>query len=109
MDWTTKYLPFTRGLDLSKEALLSSEGFEVAENVDWDHEGAIKGRPARRAPMLFRVSSMGGSDDTSATEQPVFGAAQSFTSTGFSPRGLCRVRNRSGECPALACEGRIFS
>lgn len=109
MDWTTKYLPFTRGLDLAKEALLNSEGFVVAENVDWDHDGAICGRPSRSAPMQFRVSNMAGSDDTSANQQPVYGAAQTFASTGFSPLGLCRVRNRSGEHVALACAGRIFS
>jgi hypothetical protein len=92
--WTDLYLAFTTGLDLSKSAVLSGPELKLAENVDWDHDGVIKGRPSRTAPAQFVVGG---------------GAPQSFAATGYSPRGLIRVRNLTGEQPALVCEGRTFS
>jgi hypothetical protein len=92
--WQDLYLPFSKGLDLSAAQVLSGGELEVAENTDWDHEGTIKGRPSRAQPGQFVV----------ANAAPV-----TFPNTGYSPRGLVRLRDVTGERPALVCEGKTFS
>lgn len=95
------FIPLSKGLDLSKEAALGGGELHLAENVDFDVEGQVKGRPARSAALLF------------APVDPAvaygYQADMAFTATGYQPAGLVRLRDVNGERPALACEGRLFT
>jgi hypothetical protein len=102
--WVERFIPFIEGLDLSKEALLDGQAFYVAENVSWDHAGAIFGRPSRAAADPFVVAR--------AWPQylaPSYKPAVAFDQTGFVPRGLFGANTPLGPRTLLACDGRLFS
>lgn len=104
MSWTSLYLPLTRGLDLSKELVLGGEELHLATNVDFGPDGSIKGRPSRGTPadVIVRKAS------TSWDVAPSYDTAAAFNTTGFTPLGMTRVRDASGERPALCTAGRLF-
>jgi hypothetical protein len=104
MTWTSLYLPLAKGLDLSKEAQLGGDELHTALNVDFGPDGSIKGRPARAAADQFYVLD----PVYSYVYEPTYLSAQTFAATGLTPAGLVRLRDRSGERPALATYGRLF-
>src|SRR5688500_3867627 len=99
---TPQLIPTIEGLDPSKDSTLSEKQLTVAENVDYPVQGRICGRPSRSAAAQFRVL-----DPTSSSG--AFMAAQDFADTGFTPLGLMRLRDSSGERPMLGTAGRLFA
>jgi hypothetical protein len=95
------FVPFNKGLDVSKESTLGPAELVVAENVDYVLDGSVRGRPARSAPKQFLVR-----DPASLTGGML--AAAAFNATGFNQRGLLRLRDMTGERAALGCDGRLF-
>jgi hypothetical protein len=103
MAFTTPiFIPLVEGLDQSKESSLGERQLTVAENVDFAIQGQVRGRPSRAAASQFRVL-----DPASSTG--AFLAAQDFDDTGFTPLGMMRLRDGSGERPMLGTAGRLFS
>lgn len=92
--WQDRYVLFTKGLNLGSAEVLDGNELQVAENVDWDRDGTIKGRPARATPALFVVNNA---------------APVSFPNTGYAPLGLGRLRDVNAERPYLATAGKLFS
>lgn len=101
--WVPLYIPLVRGLDLSKETVLGGDELRVALNVDYGPGDAIKGRPSRVAAKQVAYRT-----PVAAASDPSFTTA-AFNSTGFTPRGLMRIQDGSGERGALGCEGRLFT
>jgi hypothetical protein len=104
--WTALYIPLIKGLDYSKESMLGTDDLRIASNVDYQVDGAIHGRPSRAASKNFAVrdpavNAIGAS--------PTYLAETAFNNTGFTPRGMLRVRDAGGERAALACDGRLFT
>ena len=102
--WVPLYLPLIKGLNLSKEPMLSGEQLTLAENIDWGADGHARGRPSRAAPKDFAVR-----DPAGTILAPTYLADVAFNSAGFTPNGLMRLRDGSGARPMLGCNGRIFS
>ncbi len=104
--WASLFVPLSKGLDFSKEATLGTDELRVASNVDFAVDGSVRGRPARAAPKNFAVL-----DPTfnAGGATPTYNTAVAFNSTGFTPRGMLRLRDAAGERAALACDGRLFS
>lgn len=103
MGFTTPIvIPLAKGLDLSKEATLGQDELHTALNVDFAVDGAIQGRPSRSAPLQFVVR------DPASTTKGMLSAAD-FSATGFTARGLMRLRDANGERAALATDGRLFT
>lgn len=101
---TPLFIPLSKGLDLSREATLGGDELRTALNVDFTVDGQVRGRPSRAASSNFLVK-----DPATASTAPSYIAATTFTGTGFTPRGLMRVRDINGERPALGCNGRLFT
>lgn len=92
-------LPLVTGLDLAKESSLGDRDLRVALNVDYAVDGRIQGRPSRAAPLDF----------AQATSNASYAADAAFNTLGFTPRGLVKLRDFTGERPALGTEGRLFA
>jgi hypothetical protein len=101
--WASLFIPLVKGLDLSKESMLGGDNLVLATNVDYQVDGAIRGRPGRLNDEHFSVRSP--SSRFSLT--PAY-TSSDLDSTGFTSCGLLRVRDSMGELPALATQGRLF-
>lgn len=95
---TPLFMPLVTGLDVSKEASLGDRELKTAINVDYAVDGRVQGRPSRAAPLDFAL----------ATSNATYAADAAFNTLGFTPRGLTKLRDLSGERPALGTEGRLF-
>src|SRR5687767_11636395 len=104
MSFTTPiFVPLVKGLDLSVESMLGGGELVVASNIDFAVQGQVRGRPSRAAARQFQVR-----DPASPDTSPTYLASAAFNSTGFSPAGLLRVRDATGERAFLGTQGRLF-
>lgn len=101
---TSLFVPLAKGLDLSKELVAGGDELHQAYNVDFGPDGSIKGRPSRAAADQFYVLD----PSTAYASNPTYQAASTFANTAKVANGMLRIRDGSGERPALATEGRLF-
>lgn len=104
MSFTTPiFVPLVKGLDLSVESMLGGQELTIASNIDFPVQGRVQGRPSRAAVRQFQVRDPAGSDAS-----PTYLASAALGATGFSPCGLMRVRDATGERAFLGTHGRLF-